>query len=528
MNRTNLLLLLCGLLLAPALLINLGLMTFIDDEAIRSLVALEMELSGNYIVPTLNGEWYYNKPPLFNWLLIGYFRLFGAWEEWVPRFATVVSLLGYAATIVYFFRKHFPARLAWINALAFITCGRVLFWDSQLGLIDITYSWIAFMGFMVVYDAYEKQRWQSLFLISYALTAAGFLMKGLPSVVFQGLTLLAFFAYRRDWRRFFSLAHVAGGLLFLLLIGIYYWQYSQYHTLQEIFPTLLSESSKRTAVQYGWQDTVLHLFTFPFEMAYHFFPWSLGALFLFHRKVWEWLRSDDFVFYLFLIFSVNIVLYWTSVEVYPRYLLMHAPLLFGVFFFLMEKQGGWKQGFVQAVWAAVIVLALAASALPFFLERAQFVPGFWWKGALLTAAMASLGWLFWKWKDERALVFIAALLVVRVGFNWFVLPDRNAHDRGAEVRESCKLAGERYREEPGMYIYGETQLQTTNSFYLTAARQRILERKRDEPQPGDLLIIDPVRYPALPAGPAGEIKMRHNHSTLKIVRFLSEDHRLPK
>lgn len=528
MNRTNLLLLLCGLLLAPALLINLGLMTFIDDEAIRSLVALEMELSGNYIVPTLNGEWYYNKPPLFNWLLIGYFRLFGAWEEWVPRFATVVSLLGYAATIVYFFRKHFPARLAWINALAFITCGRVLFWDSQLGLIDITYSWIAFLGFMVVYHAYEKQRWWTLFLISYALTAAGFLMKGLPSVVFQGLTLLAFFAYRRDWRRFFSLAHVAGGLLFLLLIGIYYWQYSQYHTLQEIFPTLLSESSKRTAVQYGWQDTVLHLFTFPFEMAYHFFPWSLGALFLFHRKVWEWLRSDDFVFYLFLIFSVNIVLYWTSVEVYPRYLLMHAPLLFGVFFFLMEKQGGWKQGFVQAVWAAVIVLALAASALSFFLERAQFVPGFWWKGALLMVALAGLGWLFWKWKDERALVFIAALLVVRVGFNWFVLPDRNAHDRGAEVRESCKLAGERYREEPGMYIYGETQLQTTNSFYLTAARQRILERKRDEPQPGDLLIIDPVRYPALPAGPAGEIKMRHNHSTLKIVRFLSEDHRLPK
>ena len=38
-------------LLAPALLINLGLMTFIDDEGIRSLVALEMKFSGNYITP---------------------------------------------------------------------------------------------------------------------------------------------------------------------------------------------------------------------------------------------------------------------------------------------------------------------------------------------------------------------------------------------------------------------------------------------------------------------------------------------
>lgn len=522
MNKTNLLLILCGLLLVPALLINLGLMTFIDDEAIRSLVALEMELSGNYIVPTLNGEWYYNKPPLFNWLLIGYFRLFGVWEEWVPRLATVVSLLGYAASIVFFFRKHFPARLAWINALAFITCGRVLFWDSQLGLIDITYSWITFLAFMVVYHAYEKQRWQTLFLVSYALAAAGFLMKGLPSVVFQGLTLMAFFAYRRDWRRFFSLAHVAGGLLFLLLIGLYYWQYSQYHTLQEIFPTLLSESSKRTAVQYGWQDTILHLFTFPFEMVYHFFPWSLGALFLFHRKAWEWIRSDDFVFFLFLIFSVNIVLYWTSVEVYPRYLLMHAPLLFGIFFFLMEKQGGWKQGFVQAVWAAVIALALAASTLPFFLERAQFVSGFWWKGALLAAALAGLGWFFWKWKDERVLVFIAALLVVRVGFNWFVLPDRNAHDWGALVRESCIDMAERLRDEPRLFVYGETQLQTTNSFYLTAVRQRILERKTGMPAPGDLLIIDPLKYPDLPVEEVGEIKMRYGKKILKIVRFLGE------
>ncbi|MBK7408849.1 MAG: glycosyltransferase family 39 protein [Saprospirales bacterium] len=213
-RSTRILLILFGLLLLPALLTNLGLMTFIDDEAIRSLVALEMKLSGNYIAPTLNGEWYYNKPPLFNWILLGYFNLFGVWEEWVPRLATVVSLLGYGATIFYFFRKHYTTRLAWIVALSFITCGRVLLWDSQLGLIDITFSWVTFLSFMVVYHAYEKQRWWTLFLVSYTLAAAGFMMKGLPSVVFQGLTLLVYFGYRRAWSRFFSLAHVAGGFCF--------------------------------------------------------------------------------------------------------------------------------------------------------------------------------------------------------------------------------------------------------------------------------------------------------------------------
>ena len=55
-------------LLLPALFINLGLMPFILDEGTRADVSMEMALIGNYIAPTINGEFYYNKPPLFNWL----------------------------------------------------------------------------------------------------------------------------------------------------------------------------------------------------------------------------------------------------------------------------------------------------------------------------------------------------------------------------------------------------------------------------------------------------------------------------
>ena len=185
-------------MLIPALLINLGLMPFIDDEAIRALVALEMDLSGNYIVPTMNGEYYYNKPPLFNWLLLLYFKLFSEYSEFASRFATVISLLGYGATVFYFFKKHFDTKVAFINALLLITCGRILFFDSMLGLIDITFSWVTFVAFMWVYHFYEKEKWYALFVGTYVLTAAGFLMKGLPSVVFQGFTLLTFLIYKKD------------------------------------------------------------------------------------------------------------------------------------------------------------------------------------------------------------------------------------------------------------------------------------------------------------------------------------------
>ena len=51
------------LLLIPALFINLGMSPLIADEATRGLVAFEMHHTGNLITPTINGEYYFNKPP---------------------------------------------------------------------------------------------------------------------------------------------------------------------------------------------------------------------------------------------------------------------------------------------------------------------------------------------------------------------------------------------------------------------------------------------------------------------------------
>jgi 4-amino-4-deoxy-L-arabinose transferase-like glycosyltransferase len=79
------------ILCIPAFLLNLGQVAFIGDEGIRSLVALEMKLSDNYIVPTLNGEFYFNKPPLYNWMILGMSNLFGYFGEWPTRLTTILS-----------------------------------------------------------------------------------------------------------------------------------------------------------------------------------------------------------------------------------------------------------------------------------------------------------------------------------------------------------------------------------------------------------------------------------------------------
>jgi len=80
-------------LLLPALFINLGMLPLIADEATRGLVAFEMGQSGNLIIPTINGEYYFNKPPLYNWILLGFFDLFDQYSEFILRLPSVISLL---------------------------------------------------------------------------------------------------------------------------------------------------------------------------------------------------------------------------------------------------------------------------------------------------------------------------------------------------------------------------------------------------------------------------------------------------
>ena len=466
------------LLLAPALLINLGLITFIDDEALRALIALEMDLSGNYITPTVNGEYYYNKPPLYNWFLLLWFNFFSTYDEFVSRSATVFCLLGYALTIFYFSKKHYSTKFAFLNAFFLITCGRILIYDSMLGLIDIAFSWVTFSAFMIVYHQYEKRNFYALFTFTYLLTAVGFMMKGLPSLVFQAATLLSFFVYKKDFKKLFSLAHIAGVFLFLITVGSYYLAYNQYNSLETVFNTLLFESSRRTASTHGIGSTILHLFTFPFELIYHFLPWTVLVVLFFQKGIKKTLQADSFIVFSLIIFFANILVYWISVEVYPRYLFMHLPLLFTSLLFLYFRQEQNTKGhfIIHIVLALLCVGLFSASLSPLFLERTAEVSFLYLKVFGLSLTIGSLCWLFLKKKQERLLITVAILLVARLALNWFVIPDRYNLDWGSAVKESSIQIGKEFQDR-AFFLHPKTLMQPTNSFYLTRERMEIFRLK---------------------------------------------------
>jgi hypothetical protein len=211
-----------------------------------------------------------------------------------------------------------------------------------------------------------------------------------------------------------------------------------------------------------------------------------------------------------------------SPEVYPRYLFMLLPLLFSSFFHLYivhSESNTPLMKFVTMVFGVFLTLMVLGSMVPVFLERTQAIPFLHLKSGLLFAGSLGLAIAYWKIRELRLYVMIAALLWMRLGFNWFVLPDRLAEDWGTLCRETSKEAGQKFKESP-LYLFGDTELQMTNAFYLTNARQQIIRSVTEKvPDSTALYIIDLQKYPDLEIQKFGEFKYRHGKGTLVIGKI---------
>lgn len=486
------------LLILPAFLINLGLLTLNEDEAIRALVALEMKYSGNLIVPTLNGTYYYFKPPLYNWIILFFYNLFSDTSPWTARFVTVVNLIAFSISIYWINKKFLNKKQAFLIALLFLTCGRIIYWDSMLAYIDISYSWITYLEIISIYIFYKKKNYWQLFIVSYLLMSIGFMMKGYTSIAFQGLSLVAFFIWKKDFKRLFSLPNFVGLTIFMVLIGGYYLTYHQYNDIQNTFTPLLDQSVRRTAVHQSidyWQ-TIKHLFTYPFDNVYHFLPWSLMIIYLFSKKNLKRILDNEYITFNAIMFLANISIYWISVEVYPRYILMLAPIFFTVFLYLHDINFHEKSLHSRVLTVLFLILFIGIfifSFTPYFDERAQLNNNFALKTIFLNIATLLLGIIFYFKKTNKLIVLILLVLVVRIGYDWFVITGRYNENPDKGYKEQAIRIGEKYKDE-NIFLYKKSKVDYTSSYYISRQRGKITTREHEKFTPDSYYFFDTSRH----------------------------------
>jgi len=479
-------------LLFPAFFINLGLMPVSGDEGTRALVSLEMEYSGKLLTPTLNGEFYFNKPPLYNWVLLGFYKLSNSHSEFVTRLPALMSLLLFGFTIFLFLNKKYGTRASFLSALVFITSGRILFYDSLNGYIDFTFSWFVFLGFILIYRFYKREQYLALFLVSYFICSLGFLMKGLPSLLFQGITLLVIFISGRKFIKLLSLSHLAGILLFLVITGSYYYHLFLQNPDSGYFNTLFDESAKRTFVEYGFLKTFYHLFTFPVEQLYHLFPWSLMLVLLLSKKIRQKIREDEFLKYLGLVFLFNIPVYWVSVESYPRYIFSLYPILLilcTIAFVHFRDEIPKLSRITEKLFGLTLLLVIPVSFMfPEFYEFKTISNPF--RIAIAGSGLILVLLVLYYFIDAYRLeIIVISLLLFRIGFDFIALPERHGVARIVLQKQQAVDVGRITRGSP-LFLGDFAPCSHETSFYISREHGEILRREYDPPKAGNFYIID--------------------------------------
>ncbi len=120
-----------------------------EDEAEYTRCAREMMARGDWVVPTLNGEPWLEKPVLVYWMMIGSFHVFGP-TEFAARFPSALLAVGTSLLTYHLGRRLFRpqvglwAALILSSSLMFVVIARAATFDSAL-IFFMTASLLAYV-----------------------------------------------------------------------------------------------------------------------------------------------------------------------------------------------------------------------------------------------------------------------------------------------------------------------------------------------------------------------------------------------
>ncbi len=208
----------------------LGKKEFQGEEGRRVLIALEMLEKNEYLYPQLFEEPYFNKPPLFNWVLAFFFKLINDYSEFSARALSSLSILIACIFLTLLWgeiirsleRKKPPSLTIYmIPGLIFLTTPEVI--DKALRAeIDAFYTMLitfALFGWFYFYEIKLKKN--IAFLFCGIFLGLGILTKTFQALIFFYLPYLAYLLIQKRWKEIFTFSHLIG--IFTIIIIFLAW-----------------------------------------------------------------------------------------------------------------------------------------------------------------------------------------------------------------------------------------------------------------------------------------------------------------
>ena len=345
-----------GLLVAAVLIFGWGIWSVPilgHNEARRMVVVQEMLKSGNWLLPTMNGEVYLAKPPLLYWLMAASCKLFNTQAEWAMRLPSslmAVALIGLFLQRAASYLGQGPALFGaaiLISSESFIEFART----AQIEmLLALTCSLSMF--FFLDYLKSGRQVWLNL---AYAALGAAILTKGPVALIFFVPPALLFGLLGRDRAALRALGSLQGWSIALLIaLPWFLYLFVEHgalldHVINEDIADKVAGVSRRSP-----------LYTYPLSLAGAFAPWILVVVYRPKARLQKMFAVPEQRY--FLLFALLPVLLMSLVsEKHGKYLLPIFPALAMVLgTWWHELYSGWQSRHPQRArrWAVAAVSLL--------------------------------------------------------------------------------------------------------------------------------------------------------------------------
>src|SRR5947208_9359549 len=420
-------------------------------------IARVMFIKREWIIPTVNGDLYTDKPILYFWLVLIVSKIAGSVNEWTVRLPSALGAVGVIITTYAIGRDFFSRRVGFIAGAVLATSVRVL-WAGRWAHVDMLFMFFFALSMYSAARAILNKGSRNELLAAYALMALATLTKGLIGVVLQALILLSFVAVRRDWQLLLEARLPWGILIFLLIAAPWFVLVDQATGGKWLKDFIFIHHIQRYTAGAGHRQPFYYYFT---TLPLDFLPWTIfavPALFAYRlrRKFFE---EPTQLF--FILWFVAVFLFFTMADTKREiYLLpLFPPMALFIANYIDDlvngalPQGRLYRGLALVCFNLLWIGCLAVPIAAWFVRPdavAAILP------YALAMACGSLFIVYFAWQRSPWRVFLSATLTMLLGVQTasiWLLPflDRFKSSRpfSLEVKRHVPLTAP-------LYVYADT------------------------------------------------------------------------
>ena len=281
------------------LFFNLGGIPLLDpDEPVYAETPKEMFIFNEFVSPRIFGEYWYDKPPMYYWLVAASYKVFGI-SEFSSRFPS--AALGVVCALVVYLagRRLFNERAGFIGALVLTTSieffylGKAAVTDMTL-LLCLTVSLLSFL--------------QKRYYLAYLFAGLATLTKGPIGLLLPGAIVFSYILCTRNWSYLKTMKIPSGLLLYALVALPWYVVMYQLHG-NAFIDTFLGFHNVTRFTSPEHPEGILWYYYIP-VLILGFFPWTS----IMFQSIWASLTKSrqDFSALLFLnIWSLVIFVFFS-------------------------------------------------------------------------------------------------------------------------------------------------------------------------------------------------------------------------